>query len=247
MNIDVHFDFTSDSPDYWDHFWDNAGGHGGGNSDPDAASPTLREYHQIFWSRELPCGRYMKLEQPKDGYLCWDKMYFGSDSITCSFRYGSFPLLAELEKTPGYRQIVEDYLHRAYTIGGMIIFPVHRYSMNQARGMHRKIRDRWDWTLECIRRYYAGESSPLIKVLESDAEFYRLFVDFKGFVEFFLLQDCVTDDGQVCLWTEGVPFERPAFPQDANEYWKFLQYELEFVESRNQRIDSIVSGNIHTD
>ena len=102
--------------------------------------------------------------------------------------------------------------------------------------MHRKIRDRWDLSLECIRRFYVGEPSPLEKQLKSDKEFYSLFVDFSGFVDFFLLQDCITDDGKVRMWMEGNPFERPAFPQTTDEFWRFIEYELEFVERRNQRI-----------
>ena len=35
--IDVGFDFTSDSPGYWDKFWENNDGLGGGGSDPDVA------------------------------------------------------------------------------------------------------------------------------------------------------------------------------------------------------------------
>ena len=241
MNLDVYFDFTSDSPGYWDHFWENNGGHGGGNCDPDSASPTLRKHHQILWSRRLPNGEMMELSPGKNVYLGWKNMFFGSDSITASFRYGSYPLLKEIEQTPNYRQRVEDYMHRAYSIGGMMIFPGHRNSFNQMRGMNRKIRDRWDWSLECIRRYYAGETSPLTKQIETDAPFYELFVDFNGFVEFFYLEDCLTGENTVRMWTEGIPFERSAFPQSPEEYWKYIQYELEFVEKRNQRIyDAVV-------
>lgn len=245
MDIDISFDFSSDTPGYWDHFWENNGGHGsGGKNDPDALSPTLRSYHQMLWSKELPCGKFMDLEQPNDGYLRWDDLYFGSDSITTSFRYGAFPLIEDLEKQPGYREKIEAYIHKTYTIGGMMIFPVHHYSFNQARGMHRKIRDRWDLSLECIRRFYAGEESPLFKPLKSDADFYGLFCDFRGFVDYFYLQDCVTDDYQVKMWMEGIPFERPAFPQTIEEYCAFLQEELDFVQKRNKRIDEAVNNII---
>ncbi len=236
MNIDVSFDFTSDSPGYWDNFWENGNGLGHGNCDPDAVSQTLRSYHQQLWSRKLPCGKHMELERPKNDYLRWGDMYFGSDSITNSFRYDYYPLIGEIMRTPDYRQKMENYMHRTYTIGGMMIFPVHRYSFNQARGMNAKIRDRWDWSLECIRRFYASESSPLTKQMKSDAEFYKLFVDFQGFVKFFYLQDCITEDGKISMWTEGVPFERPAFPQSVDEYWRFIQHEIDFVEKRNMRI-----------
>lgn len=45
--IDVNFDFTSDSPRYWDNFWANNDGLGSGSSDPDSCSPTLRAYHSV--------------------------------------------------------------------------------------------------------------------------------------------------------------------------------------------------------
>ena len=83
----------------------------------------------------------------------------------------------------------------------MVIFPVHPNSMNQRRGMNTLISDRWDLTLECIRRHYAGEDSPLSKVIEADKAFYDLFVDFKGYVDFFLLQDCVSGNySSVNIW-----------------------------------------------
>ena len=71
---------------------------------------------------------------------------------------------------------------------------MHPNSMNQRRGMNTLISDRWDLTLECIRRHYAGEESPLSKVIESDRAFYELLIDFKGYVDFFLLQDGVSAD-----------------------------------------------------
>jgi hypothetical protein len=45
-----------------------------------------------------------------------------------------------------------------YTMGGMMVFPGNRVdgklTLNAARGLKRKISDRMDLTLECIRRYY---------------------------------------------------------------------------------------------
>ena len=85
-NIDVTFDFTSDTPYYWDGFWDNELGYS--KRDPDLKSPMLRKYHQILWSRELPCGEKMELTDGKSRYyLKWKDFYFGSDSILVSFRH----------------------------------------------------------------------------------------------------------------------------------------------------------------
>ena len=41
MNIDITFDFTTDTPKYWDNFW-NDNVLGGGGADPDAISKTLQ-------------------------------------------------------------------------------------------------------------------------------------------------------------------------------------------------------------
>ena len=47
----------------------------------------------------------------------------------------------------------------------MMVFPGNRiqgkWTVNQARGCLKKISDRFDLTVECIRRHYARQSSPL--------------------------------------------------------------------------------------
>ena len=61
-------------------------------------------------------------------------------------------------------------------------------------GFIRWIKDRFDLTVECIRRHYLNEASPLSDTLERYSDYFRLFGDFGGYVEFFLLQDLVTHD-----------------------------------------------------
>ena len=110
-NIDVTFDFTSDTPYYWDGFWDNELGYS--KRDPDLKSPMLRKYHQILWSRELPCGEKMELTDGKSRYyLKWKDFYFGSDSILVSFRHSyKKALLDEVkEKVSDYKSFVEKYV-----------------------------------------------------------------------------------------------------------------------------------------
>ena len=87
MDIDVCFDFTSYTPEYWDDFWTRRKGLGMGRLDPDTFSPMLREYHKILWSRELPNDKHMVLEDDPAGYLRWNGMRFSSDNIAVSFRY----------------------------------------------------------------------------------------------------------------------------------------------------------------
>ena len=119
----------------------------------------------------------------------------------------------------------------------MVIFPVHVNSMNQRKGTNLRIADRWDLTLECIRRHYAGEESPLSNVIESDKAFYDLFVDFKGYVDFFFMQDCVSEDySSVDIWMGDASFKENGLPKTVEDYFKFLVKEHIFLDKRNQRI-----------
>jgi Family of unknown function (DUF6994) len=75
-------------------------------------------------------------------------------------------------------------------------------TINQARGTNQKIEDRFGLTLECIRRHYVGGVSPLKDDLARYASFFTLFGTFRGYVDFFLLQDLVTPDYfTVRFWT----------------------------------------------
>ena len=238
--IDVTFDFTTDSPGYWDDFWNRNGGMGAGGSDPDNSSPMLREYHRLLWSKELPNGEKMELKSGSgSNYLVWNKFRFGSDSIIVSFRYKKYKYMIDqvAERIPDYKSYYENILRQAYTIGGSIIFPKHQSSMNQNRGTNQFISDRWDLTLECIRRYYTGEKSPLYEIILADKAFYDLFIDFKGYVDFFFLQDCVSEDySKVFIWCGNADFTECGLPKTIDEYMGFIDKEMVFLEKRNQRI-----------
>ena len=240
MKIDTSFDFTSDSPRFWDTFWQNNYGMGGGGSDPDTASDTLKKYHQALWSKKLPNGDTLDLRACKaPDYLTWRDFRFGSDSIIVSFRHNKCRGLINAVKDalPDYQQFMEDFVHKTYTIGGAIIFPKHVNSMNQRKGCHPLIGDRWDLTLECIRRFYNGENSPLQSTLLADKAFYDLFVDFRGYVDFFYLQDCVADDySSVTIWQGAGDFTENPYPQDVEQYLNWIHTQLDFTEKRNQRI-----------
>lgn len=243
--IDVYFDFTTDTPHFWDGFWERKDGLGYCGNDPDSHSPMLRRYHSILWSRELPNGRRMELEEwYLPDYLKWNNMRFASDSITTGFRYERCrPLIEEVaDSVEDYRGWMESVIRRTYTIGGSIIFPKHMNSVNQCRGSNPQIRDRWDLTLECIRRFYSGESSPLSWCLEQDRGFFELFTDFRGYMDFFLLQDCVSKDyEEVNYWIDTEPFVMNPFPKDVDEYMRWIDRNLDFVKKRNARINELAT------
>ena len=242
MVIDTAFDFTQDSPHYWDGFWENRNGLGVGSSDPDAASKTLQLYHQALWSKELPCGDKIDLRCGSGPYyLTWNDFRFGSDSIIVSFRYERYRDMIEKVKlaVPDYRAFVEDFIHKSYTIGGMIIFPKHPGSINQMKGTNPLIADRWDLTLECIRRYYKGGNSPLYETLKRDKDFFDLFVDFQGYIDFFFLQDCVSDDySEVNCWLGDNTFKSSPLPGTVEEYLSWIESQMVFLKKRNARIAS---------
>lgn len=129
-----------------------------------------------------------------------------------------------------------------YTIGGMMVFPGNRVNgkqtVNGARGFNRKIADRFDLTLECIRRHYLGQGSPLAETLARYRGFFALFKHFKGYVDFFLLQGLVTEDSSAVKFF--IPFDNfvaPAVPRNSDEYLGYRHRSIEFIRARNGRID----------
>ncbi len=248
QDIDVNFDFTKDTPNYWKNFWQNRNGLGGGSTDPDAESKTLQIYHQLLYSRILPNGTFMELKVGKDSYhyLTWENYRFGSDSIIASFfnyiRYQDIIKKARKQNI-NFNNFIENYYHETYTIGGEIIFPKRMWGINQSRGCNKYISDRFDLTLECIRKYYKNEKSPLYNVFQKDYNFFELFNDFEGYVKFFFLEDLVSDDfSNVLLWKKNKLGDEIILPETVEEYYTFLQKELDFVIKRNNRINKFIKG-----
>ena len=238
--MDINFDFTTDTPRYWDGYWDKDPLLGCLNNDPDCASKTLQLYHKLLYSKKLPNGETLDLHIGRGAnYLTWKDFRFGSDSIVASFRYLKYRNTIEQvsNSMSNYHGYMENYIHKTYTLGGEIIFPKKQGGINQSRGCNPFIKDRWDLTLECIRKYYVKETSPLYNVLLQNKEFFDLFVDFKSYVEFFYLQDCVSSDySRVLFWLGNGEFEYFPLPKTVKEYIDWINTEIEFVEKRNQRI-----------
>ena len=93
-DIDISFDMQTDSR----------------GKDPDSASPTLKAYHRLLWSKPLPNGDFMDLSTGKGFYLKWKDMYFGSDSITASFLHCRFPLKSIIEERPDFHKFRREFL-----------------------------------------------------------------------------------------------------------------------------------------
>lgn len=239
----IDYCFLDDYSDYFNSYWERNSGMGGSAWDPDSKSITLQKYNQFLWSKQLPNGEFMDLSLGADGELLWNGSRYSSDSIIVSFRYRKYRSMIEqiMDMLPDYKSFFENYLRKAYTIGGEIILPKRRMGMNQSRGTNRFIGDRFDLTLECIRRYYLDLESPLQEVIEKDKGFFNLFVDFKGYVDFFFLQDLVSDDySDIKFFKKFEEFGGEIFPETPDEYLDFINRELVFVGERNKRIGNFI-------
>ena len=174
--FDINFDFTTDTPYFWETYWNDE--MGGVFVDPDSESKTLKKYHKIVWSKQLPNGEFMNLTEGYGAnYLTWKGFRFGSDSIIASFRYEKYRFMIKqvMNYLPNYKDFMENYTRKSYTLGGSIIFPKMQGSINQSRGCNPFIRDRFDLTLECIRKFYNNEKSPLYDTLLKNKSFLDLF------------------------------------------------------------------------
>ncbi len=244
-NIDVTFDFTEDTPNYWDNFKT-----GKSFTDPDIWSPTMRRYQQLLYSKELPNSETLNLQQgdnPEYDYLYWENMRFGSDSIINTYTHHIKLqwLISEVKNTiEDFTTFQEEYLRKSYTIGGEIIFPKRQWSINRCRGINSQIKDRFDLTLECIRRHYMNEDSPLTELLREDSEFFKLFVDFKGYINFFYLNDLVSEDyNRIKYYLPFDDFNRSPYPQSVDEWWLLYNKQMEFLNARNKRIHESIESN----
>ena len=231
MEIDTSFDFRIDS----------------NGKDPDAHSSTLRSYHRYLWSKQLPIGEFLDIEDINSKLVYrfnMQTMTFSSDAISNS--YIGTKRVAHLNGEVSQSEF-EEFRDSGYTIGAYIIFPSARVdgkmTINGARGFNSKIADRFDLTLECIRLHYQRMENPLEITFNSPVNsfFFSLFKDFKGYVDFFLLQD-LTDIQyeKVSFFTQiEKPFEKSPIPETAAEYREYKRATLEFVRRRNQRINAI--------
>ena len=110
-------------------------------------------------------------------------------------------------------------------------------TINGARGVNHKIQDRFDLTLECIRSFYLKEKSPLSDILERYSQFFNLFDDFRGYVDFFLLQDLVEKNYlAIKFWHPFNGFDYSPLPNNIDEYRAYKIKVIDFVKARNNRM-----------
>ena len=226
--IDIALDLNADS----------------GGGDPDSKSLTLKKYHQQLWSKPLPSGQVFDLKMGvKGSYLHFTsstiELSLSSDSIGNSYKNAA--MMKSIIEAVSVAD-VENFWKLNSTIGGYILFPGKKIdgnmTINQMRGVSHQIGDRFDLTLECIRRFYIGDKSPLSTTLERYGEFFALFESFQGYVNFFLLNDLVDSSCKRVIYF--TPFDElfssSPLPQDVDAYLLYRGNVMDFIRGRNQRI-----------
>jgi len=224
-DIDITFDFRRDTPD---------------GKDPDTHSTTLRRYHKLLWSKRLPSGEFFDLDDTTPGSYLHHRSGVGEFFLSSDAVIPTFKWVARIKELIPEGEL-QAFNAAGYTIGGMMVFPANRidgkWTINQARGCTRQIRDRFDLTLECIRRHYENGESPLTGVLLRYARFFDLFRDFRGYVEFFSLQDLVlTDFSAVKISKPFDDFAGSPIPEGVDEYNAYRDSSIAFIGARNRRI-----------
>lgn len=223
-----------------------------GNGDPDRTSKVLRRYHQLLWSKPLPGGDPFDLVTTRRGCYLYHQSHLGtfflsSDTVVPTFRrwVTMRPIIDQISTAE-----LDQFQVLNHSMAGAMIFPGDRrpetLTLNSARGLNRRIADRFDLTLEAIRRHYDGGISPLTKTLENYRDFFDLFEDFRGYVSHFLLEDLVDEPTQaVRIFT---PFEdfgvTPALPRSVEEYRAYRDNAEAFLRARNDRIDAWARANL---
>ena len=165
-----------------------------------------------------------------------------------------------------WKKFIWLYLQKANTIGGFILFPKHDLpNINSERGNKSgKIRDRFDLTLECIRRYYqTKDDNPLFDVLKEDKDFFRMFGEgkagFEKYAEFFCLNGSWVENGKVlnllyndenkdktgrnAKTLDEWDFSQEPLPNSA-EWWTFYCNIMNRLDARNRQIKEITEKSL---
>lgn len=209
--------------------------------DPDALSETLYEYHHLLWGKREPLTdlRHPKqkniLKLPVEISIIKQKEYGLKLPVEISLGADNFVALY-MGKNKKNGKLVLKYkamrekdnnaiLHKQkelrpnweterikYTIGGSIVYPKFNGGINQTRGKNKKIADRIDITLACIKMWYNANNgedggkkkdNPLwdcLNILQNKI-FFSLFgtgeEGFKNYINFFLFDDFVNKKYEV--------------------------------------------------
>lgn len=212
------------------------------NRDADKYSRVLQDYHQALWGKQLPNGDVFQLEKLQRDCLLYytrNDMTLSSDRAVPTFSRWK-KMQRVISNIP--HEELDEFRNLTETIGAITIWPSTRVggmnTINGERGLNCKVYDRLDITIECIRRYYNDESSPLHATFKRYKSFFDLFVDFRGYVDFFLFQDYVSADySSVKIAVPFDDFVSTPSPKTKEEYIQYMHHMSELIILRNNHIE----------
>jgi len=235
-DIDITFDFSIETS--------------GEKPDIDRDSSTLCKYHRLLWNKRLPNGEYPNLNEQYKNVLEIDtktcKTILSSDTMINNYT-GNWNKKFDLR----YLQTIkekDEFIKITHKIGNFIMYPRTRInkkdSFNQARGRNPKIHDRFDLSLECIKRYYDHDkNNPLQETIERYKDFFQLFRNFKSYCKFFFLDDLTKNDyTEINHFLTFNDFKEKPIPRDADQYRQYMNNATEFINKRIKRIQNYINN-----
>lgn len=213
--------------------------------DPDKYSKKLYETLKCLYSKKLPNGEELLFSETPKIYGSYQLVIDGIE-ITNIKRFSSDyigPSIPSAKKRNINDLIIGNYLKVARTIGGHVFWPVpdvktKGQTINTARGGYNGFNDRIDLTLIDLQKYYNGfPDCKLINQYIDSEDWFSKFIDFKGFIDFFYLQDFVDENYQVVLIA---PVDQP-IPFD---FESFINNNIAAISKRNSRIHHEMKNRI---
>jgi hypothetical protein len=133
---------------------------------------------------------------------------------------------------------IKAFLGTACTLGGYMPCPQTESTVpgiKQARDDERNgYCGRFDMMLKAIKNYYAGERSKIFPSLDLNGFWFRQFVSFDKFCEYFKLNDFIDDNGEVKDLTS---FDGAGFAPIENEDIAFFKMTPKTPETYQSYID----------
>jgi len=213
---------------------------------PDRDSPTLRKYHKLLWSKKLPNGEVPILSETDYNGLklktdtC--ELILSSDTMinpyTGNWKKIDLRYLKEINE-------INEFIKLIHKIGNFIMYPRTKNSFNQERGKNPKIYDRFDLSLECIKRYYnqREEYNPLLETIKRYNKFFELFGKFENYCKFYFLEDLTNEDfTEINHFLPFNNFEEMPIPKNADEYRLYMNKATEFINKRSKRIQNYIDN-----
>ena len=142
------------------------------DKDADKYSKILQEYHRILWSKSLPNGAPFNLEKLNSACLLRHTSTIGEFILSSDRAVATFSRWKRVQHITSQilHEDLNQFIHITETIGAIMIWPSTKVdgknTINGERGFNRKICDRLDLTIECIRLYYLGQDNPLFETFD---------------------------------------------------------------------------------